>query len=256
MNYKWESPLPWEARKPFTVLSFTESLNSGQSLRQLGPSSLRKASGNMSALYKREVLRPSSVPRERPNSMLRPTSVAFRKRSNSNSGAIALDLNALESEDAEFHIRAAETDFEISKQTEQLQQPRLVSKFLPSRPDDAPADTESRRGSNGTTPTSVARPDKIMGSRGLARSNSVDRIGAGSNNNSNLGIAGNGVARKSTTGSSTAPTTPAAATKMNPILAARKSALAADIPPPPASHLTSPKSSMLSKMTSFFGANK
>lgn len=116
MSYKWDSLLPWEQRKPFTVMSFSDSLQHGKFIegdellgsflhrgtlgnvfKQLGPTSIRKGSNMASStLYQREVLRPQSI-------AIRPKSVA---RPRGNSGAISLDISALQGEDADFHIRA------------------------------------------------------------------------------------------------------------------------------------------------------
>lgn len=148
MNYKWDVSLPWENKKPLTVLTFTETyVASSSGSNTMGPLTLRKSSAPVSALYINEVLRKKIEDK-------------LKMNQTPGHGPISIDLSVLENgDDIEGHIRAAEASRSQIVQNTQLDQQRIHSDFLASRPDEDP----NYRPASAQRPTSMAvsRPDLI-----------------------------------------------------------------------------------------------
>ncbi len=157
-NYKWEAPLPWETKKHLTVMAFAESVAGGAN-NSLGPTTLRKSSAPISALFMSEVAR-AAMPTAAPTG---------------NSGRItSVDLSQLESGS---HEVGASANSGRSNSTST----RPVSLYLPSRPDDVVSErsksTDGSNGSVGLLSGGISRPDLI----GAKKSGAVKGIAVPTN---------------------------------------------------------------------------
>jgi hypothetical protein len=204
-NYKWDNPLPWETKKPLTIMSFQESMQSsshhhnnnnqqsatagGGGARLLGPKTLRKEAASLSALYLSELASGNK------KSLLNPHAATDIRVSINQNKVVSLDFSLLEeaksNAELQKHIKAAEmveqqrgggggaSYFGSNKSAS--------SSFLPARPDDEDGHTErssitkrSSSSDNNIVVSSVQRPDLIglkhESACGLERSKSTSGV--------------------------------------------------------------------------------
>lgn len=184
--------MPWEGKKPLTVMAFNEAFNLILSnsatpvddknhkhnayVRVLGPKTLRKASSMLplSSLYMQEIMQQQAATHDQLRSGL---GNAIRM---STTGAVSIDLAALENNkgynphDLDRHhsrlISQGGNDNAVNPNSLLFSPgPRPVSKFLASRPDDPTATYGSQNSnqnskndpSNLSSNIQISRPDLI-----------------------------------------------------------------------------------------------
>lgn len=245
-NFKWDAPLAWEGKKPLTVMAFNDAFslilsnasnphgttsNMNQQnhyIRVLGPKTLRKSSAMpLSAFFLNEVAnRAKGDAVDQANGGGLKDSIKM-----SQTGAMSIDLTALDSGknniyDIDRQARMLSTDYgsgptsglgngglgsnpllsNVSSQFSPMTQ-KLISKYLPSRPDEelnqlrdlsiaagsSPEQMTSKRFSSAITSSQISRPDLI----GIAENSraSTSFVGSGT-------TAGNNKKRPQTMGAS------------------------------------------------------
>ena len=165
-NYKWDTPLPWETKKPLSVMSFAESMNEQASdnpnVRPLGPKTLRREATSLSALYLAD-LTGQRVGGTGSSAVNPRVSIDHRKQ------VVSLDLSLLEENltnaELQKHIKAAEMQ-ELQRQQSNNQ--KVHSKFLPMRPGEESSAQlpgngfdNQKRASESVVVAAVQRPDLI-----------------------------------------------------------------------------------------------
>jgi hypothetical protein len=128
--------LPWEVKKPLTIMSFSESMTSthGQpASRPLGPKSLRREAASLSALYFSDLS-------GNKNSIMSSAKLDPRISVNNKNRLVSMDMSLLEdpsfsNSDLQKYIKAVELQ-EQQKTNSLLNQQNMTSKFLPNRPGD------------------------------------------------------------------------------------------------------------------------
>jgi hypothetical protein len=289
-NYKWDNPLPWETKKPLTIMSFQESMQSsshqhhnnqqsaaagGGGARLLGPKTLRKEAASLSALYLSELASGNK------KSLLNPHAATDIRVSINQNKVVSLDFSLLEeaksNAELQKHIKAVEM----------VEQHRIgpgggasyfgsnksaSSSFLPARPDDEDGHTErssmtkrSSSSDNNIMVSSVQRPDLIglkpESAYGLERSKSTSGVLSATNLLSSSmtpapqsGAVGNGqTKRKSEVNNNpTGNRKSVNESSATATLNATMSGSSTKASPNGSSPNASPMGGMLSKMSSFF----
>lgn len=150
-SFKNESVLPWENRKPITIVTFNEIIAKENS-NQMGPITLRKSSSALSIFQLEEILKHNM---NATNINLHVTDIGAK-----DGQTISLDLSKLESGEAVDFTRMVSSNTNIGFDSN----PHMPnSLYLPSRPDDV---TPLKVNQNVTSAisavnTEVFRPDLI-----------------------------------------------------------------------------------------------
>jgi hypothetical protein len=200
LNYKWDTPLPWEGRKPVTILSFRDAMGNASS-NKMGPRTLRRAGNAMPNVFVHEALRLRHLlpPPPPPPSVMTMNNNTNRDdvlgglvnnnyniNNNTGSRTMSLDLRALETGRQNIidrHIREAELQAQEAQQQQQLwgvasDEQQKISRFLPTRPDE----DVSGIGGNGGGGGANANYSTAGNTSGTTRSVSTNGMGyAGAN---------------------------------------------------------------------------
>lgn len=201
LNYKWDTMLPWEGRKPVTVLAFREAMSGGNAGQKLGPKTLRRAGHAVANIYMAETLRQQQQQQRLmlgastggALSQQQPTKQA--PDVDRGSRVISLDLRALATGRETIidkHIRDAELSAREQWQQQTWQQQEDTSRanrFLPSRPDEESQPAFNRSSSVDASAnkhqSTRGMLQKVDNSNGTARRSVTN--GAGGSNGSNGG---------------------------------------------------------------------
>jgi hypothetical protein len=147
LNYKFDTPLPWEGRKPITIMAFRDALQEGTTSIKLGPKTLRRSGNALPNVYINEAMKYRQQQHRGSNPHLSNTPAGANGNEPVGSRAISIDLRTLEfSANIQSHLRHAETVAAYEEMV-LLEQQQLggdnrgngwgsSSRFLPSRPDE------------------------------------------------------------------------------------------------------------------------